>query len=116
MGSPLGKYSDVAATVVGIGVVLVWLAIHAAIVIGQASGRLTGALPDTTQLDLASTLVLGIVLGQRATTNGATAVAQSANTRLDAIGAPSAATATASLAAGIPPAAPVFPLDPPAVG
>ncbi len=115
MGSPLGKYSDVAAAVVGIGVVLVWLAIHGGIILAQALGRLPGVAPDTSQLDLAATLVLGVVLGQRATTNGASAVAQSANTRLDAIGAPSAVASTAILAAGPAPALGV-PTDPTAVG
>lgn len=116
MGSPLGKYSDVAAAVVGIGVVLVWLAIHGGIILAQLAGHTASSAVDTSQVDLAATLVLGVILGQRATTNGAAKVAQSANVRLDAIGAPTAAAATASLAAGVAPAAPTFPLDPGAVG
>lgn len=109
MGSPLGKYSDVAATIVVVFVVLAWLAIHGAIAAAALIGHTIGTPPDTTQLDLAATLVLGVVLGQRATTNGATQVAQSANPRLDAIGAPSAAAASVALATGLAPVAPILP-------
>lgn len=108
MGSPLGRYSDVAATIVGVGVVAVWLILHAIIAAAAISGHVSGPLPDTSQVDLAGALALGVILGQRATTNGATQVAQSANLRLDAIGAPSAAAATAAIAASpvVPPGAP----------
>lgn len=110
MTSPLGKYSDVAATIVGVGVVVVWLAIHAALILADALGHVLPITPDTSQVDLAATLVLGVVLGQRAATNGAGQIASAANVRLDAIGAPSAAAITAGQVTPAPPA------DPTAVG
>jgi hypothetical protein len=103
MGSPLGKYSDIAATLVGIGVVAAWITVHVILILATSFGH-TGSSADTSQIDLAATLVLGVVLGQRATTNGASIVARSANLRLDAIGAPTAAVAAATLAAALPPA------------
>jgi hypothetical protein len=108
-GSPLGKYSDVAATAVGLAVVFAWVVIHAGIVLVQAIGHVLPPTIDTSQIDLAAFTVLGVVLGQRATTNGASTIAQSANVRLDAIGAPSASAATASLAAGVAPMTPANP-------
>lgn len=78
--SPLGKYGEVAATIISTAVVIVWLLMHAAIV----------PAGDTTAIDTAATLVLGVVLGQRATTNGAGKIAEAAHRRLDAIGAPAA--------------------------
>lgn len=101
--SPLGKYSDIAATLVSVAVVLAWLSIHGALILGVAHAG------DTSQVDTAATLIIGVIVGQRATTNGATAVAASANLRLDAIGAPSAAASPALIAAGVPPLPPTPP-------
>lgn len=112
MGSPLGRYSETAATVAAVTVIVAWVGIHLLIAVLQAFGTGVPGNVETSQIDLAGTLALGIVLGQRATTNGASHIANSANARLDAIGAPSAAAATASLAAGIPPMTPVNPPAP----
>lgn len=81
--SPLGKYSDITATIVSILVIAAWLLAH------------TGVLMPTSTdaLDTAATLIIGVVIGQRATTNGAGKIAQAAHTRLDAIHAPSTAAA-----------------------
>lgn len=106
MGSPLGKYSDVAATVVGVGVILAWIVVHVLVIVLVAFGHAEPPATTLQALDYAGIAALGLILGQRATTNGASQIAQSANARLDAIGAPSAAAATASLAAGEPPRAP----------
>lgn len=89
MGSPLGKYSDVTAAIVAAAVVILWAVAHGALIVAAALGAPAGIV-DTSQVDLAATLVLGVVLGQRATTNGAAKIAASANLRLDAIGAPAA--------------------------
>lgn len=106
MTSPLGRYSDIASTAVAILVILAWLVIHGGIALAELIGHVAGALPDTTQVDLAATLVLGVVLGQRAATNGAGVKADGANLRLDAIGAPPAAQAPALIAAGVAPLTP----------
>lgn len=106
MGSPLGRYSEASATLIAILVVGAWIAIHVFIIIVQSLGGVIPPGVETSQLDLAGTLALGIVLGQRATTNGASHIANLANVRLDAIGAPSAAAASASIAAGERPGAP----------
>lgn len=80
--SPLGKYGDIAAAIVALAVILAALAAHV----------FPGALhvTDTGFLDNAALLVLGVVLGQRSTTNGAAKIAMAAHLRLDAIHAPAA--------------------------
>lgn len=111
MTSPLGRYSDAASTIVAVLVILAWLIIHGGVAAAVLLGHPTAAQPDTTQIDLAATLVLGVILGQRAATNGAGVQAGAANLRLDAIGAPSAAAAPTLIAAGVAPLAPVTPPD-----
>lgn len=101
-GSPLGRYSDVAAAIVAAAVVVLWAVAHGALVIAAALGG-PEIKVDTQQIDLAATLVLGVVLGQRATTNGASKLAAATNLRLDAIGAPPAA-AIVPVPLQIPPA------------
>lgn len=80
MASPLGRYSEPAALGVSLALVVVWLLVQVG-VFAPANG---GAL------DSAAALAIGIVLGQRATTNGAAKIAAAAHKRLDAIGAPPA--------------------------
>jgi hypothetical protein len=45
---------------------------------------------DTAWLDTSAGLAIGVILGQRATTNGAAKIAAAAHRRLDAAGAPPA--------------------------
>lgn len=98
MGSPLGKYSDAAATIVGVGTVLAWLGVHLFLIVAQSLGGADVPPGTTSQLDLAGIAALGLILGQRATTNGAAAIAAATNLRLDAIGAPSAPAARSIMA------------------
>lgn len=79
--SPLGPYSSLVASLTSVILVLAAIAAH------------TGLLQfsDTAWLDTAAGLAIGVILGQNATTNGAAKIAASANLRLDAIGAPAAA-------------------------
>lgn len=79
--SPLGRYSDLVAAITSVILVVAAIAAHTGFV----------AVPDTSWLDTAAGLAIGVVLGQRATTNGAAKIADGLNQRLDAIGAPSAA-------------------------
>lgn len=78
MPSPLGKYSEVAAALGACAILLVWLA------------SLVGVLTRNDTLDAAAFTVIGVLLGQRQTTNGAAKVAAAAHKRLDAIHAPPA--------------------------
>lgn len=80
MASPLGRYSEPAALGVSIALVVVWLLVQVGVFAPANSGA----------LDSAAALAIGIVLGQRATTNGAAKIAAAAHKRLDAIGAPPA--------------------------
>jgi hypothetical protein len=108
-GSPFGKFAAVVAAIVALGILGTWLA------------SLGGLIPASPDLTTAALFVLGIVFGvgagASAVSNGASQQAVVANTRLDAIGAPSAGLAhdivhTAAIeAATHPPAAP-----PPAPG
>lgn len=77
--SPLGRYGDIVAAIAAGAVIAAWLVAH----------LLPTLIPDTVVLDNAATFVLGVILGQRATTNGAAKIAQAAHRRLDSIGAPS---------------------------
>ena len=78
MGSPLGRYSDITAAIVAGLLVLAAVVAHLGLVV----------VTDTAWLDTSAGLVVGVILGQRATTNGAGKVALAAHARLDAIGAP----------------------------
>lgn len=83
--SPLGRFSEVAALITAIALVASWLFVQLGIVAGSG---------DNTALTAAASLAIGVVLGQRSTTNGAAKVAGAAHKRLDAIGAPAADTLT----------------------
>ncbi len=87
MSSPLGRYSDLAAAVVAILLVFAAVAVHLGLAILPALGY-SVAGSDTAWIDTSAVLALGVILGQRATTNGAAKVAALANARLDAIHAP----------------------------
>lgn len=78
--SPLGRFSDVAAAVTALALVAAAILAHMGVV----------AVADTAWLDTSAGLAIGVILGQRATTNGAGRIAQAAHTRLDAIHAPPA--------------------------
>lgn len=78
--SPLGKYGDIVAAIASGAVIAAWLLAH----------LLPSLITDTAVLDSSATFVLGVILGQRATTNGAAKIARAANRRLDAINAPPA--------------------------
>ncbi len=80
MASPLGRYGELVASVLSAAVVIAALAAH----------LVPSLVTDTAWLDSAALLVIGVVLGQRQTTNGAAKIATAANRRLDAIGAPAA--------------------------
>lgn len=83
MASPLGKYSELAALITAIGIAAIWLAVQVGLLVPPA---------DTTALDIAAGTAIGILLGQRSTTNGAAKIAAAAHLRLDAIHAPPAET------------------------
>lgn len=78
MSSPLGRYSDIAAAITALALVAIAILAHANVVHAI----------DTAWLDTAAGIAIGVILGQRQTTNGAALVAQAAHARLDAIGAP----------------------------
>lgn len=73
--SPLGRYSELAATIVALAVTGAWIVVHLGAV----------ATTDTQAIDTAATLVVGVVLGQRATTNGAGKIAAAAHERIDVL-------------------------------
>jgi len=83
MASPLGKYGELVAAIVAILLVVAWLGAEFAAAIGFAS-------PPDAAVASAAALAIGVILGQRATTNGAAKIAAAAHKRLDAIGAPPA--------------------------
>lgn len=72
--SPLGRFSEVAALVTAISLVAAWLFVQLGIVVGNG---------DSTALTAAASLAIGVVLGQRATTNGAGKIANAAHIRID---------------------------------
>lgn len=74
--SPLGRYSEVSAFLAAIAVIVAWLAVH--------TGLLSTA-GDTAAIDTAFALVIGVLLGQRQSTNGAGKIAASAHSRLDVL-------------------------------
>lgn len=79
--SPLGRFSEPAALVTALGLVGAWLLVKLGLIVPMG---------DTGSLDAAATLAVGIILGQRSTTNGAGKIAAAAHARLDALGAPPA--------------------------
>lgn len=79
--SPLGRFAEVAALVTAIALVAGWLAVQLGLVVPPG---------DNAALTAAASLAIGVVLGQRATTNGAAKIAQAAHKRLDQINAPPA--------------------------
>lgn len=89
--SPLGRYGEVAAAIVSVGIIGAAILVH---LIPPSLFGLSAPL-DTSWLDNAALIALGVVLGQRSTTNGAAKIAAAAHARLDAINAPAADTVTA---------------------
>lgn len=81
MISPLGRYSEISATVTAIALVLAAVAAHLGLV----------TVADFAWLDASAGIAVGVVLGQRASTNGAGKLALAAHARLDALNAPPAA-------------------------
>lgn len=79
-GSPLGQYAELAALIGAWAVLGVWL----------LSFTSLGIVARADALDIAGAGALGILLGQRATTNGAAKIASAAHSRLDEMGAPPA--------------------------
>ena len=73
--SPLGRYSELAATATAIAIV------------GSAISAHLGIVPvaDTAWLDTAAGIAIGVVLGQRQSTNGAGKIAVNAQGRIDSI-------------------------------
>lgn len=71
--SPLGRYSEIAAAVTAILIVVATIAAHLGLV----------AVANTAWLDTTAGIAIGVVLGQRATTNGAGKIAAVANARID---------------------------------
>ncbi len=77
--SPLGRYSETAALVTALAIVAAWLLVQ------------IGVLPvpgDPAALNAAATFAIGLILGQRSTTNGAGRLALAAHKRLDLLQAP----------------------------
>ena len=83
--SPLGRFSEIAALITAVALVASWLLVQLGFVVGPG---------DNTALTAAASLAIGVVLGQRSTTNGAAKVAAAAHKRLDAINAPPAESLT----------------------
>lgn len=83
MSSPLGRYSEVIAAAVVLLVVVAGIAVMVGLAIPPDEATKTALLALVSG-------VVGVVIGQRATTNGAAKVAQAAHRRLDAINAPPA--------------------------
>jgi hypothetical protein len=107
--SPFGRYAAVVAAAAALFVLGGWVA---------TALHLFGAV-DSGQLDTAALVILGAIFGTGAgaltVTNGLGKQLDAANTRLDAIGAPTAqvASAAATVAAASPPPV-LFPPQPPA--
>lgn len=82
---PFGQYAAIIAGIVGIGVLAAWLATR------------IGLAPADPLLDSAALLIIGVIFGTgagaRVIANGAERKADVANTRLDSIHAPAAASA-----------------------
>lgn len=79
VGSPLGRYAEPAALITAMAVTFAWLLVQLGVI---APGT------NPAELSAVAALAVGILLGQRATTNGAGKIAGAAHRRLDAIGAP----------------------------
>lgn len=85
--SPFGRFAELGAVVAALVVIGAWLA------------SIAGLFPKDDQLSLLAVSAIMLLLGQRATTNGAAKIAAAANLRLDALGAPSADVAATQIAA-----------------
>lgn len=85
--SPFGRFADAGALLVALLVVVAWLA------------SIAGLFPKDDGLTTVAIGAVGLLLGQRSTTNGAAKIGAAANLRLDAIGAPSADVAASRIAA-----------------
>lgn len=83
--SPFGKFAEIGAIVAALLVIAAWLA------------SIVGVFPKDETLTTIALSAIMLLLGQRATTNGAAKIAAAANLRLDAIGAPSADIASARI-------------------
>lgn len=84
MSSPLGKYTELAATIIAIMVIASTIASH----LLQLAG--------TQFIDDLALLAMGAIFGAKSAANGYAGAAMAANLRLDAIGAPSAGSAVAT--------------------
>lgn len=73
--SPLGKYSELAAAVTAISIVFAAILAHLSVI----------HVVDTAWLDTAAGIAIGVVLGQRQSTNGAGKIANNAQGRIDSI-------------------------------
>ena len=73
--SPLGKYSELAAAATSIAIVGAAIVAHLGVVI----------VADTAWLDTAAGIAIGVVLGQRQSTNGAGKIAEAAHGRIDTL-------------------------------
>lgn len=80
MISPLGRYSEVSAAIAAVVLVVSAVLAHLGLV----------HVTDFAWLDASAGIAIGVVLGQRATTNGAGKLALAAHARLDALNAPPA--------------------------
>lgn len=80
--SPLGKYGELAAALTAVLLVGAAVFVHVALALGAVHVS-PGDASATTWIDAAAGTAVGIVLGQRATTNGAAKIAASAHERID---------------------------------
>jgi hypothetical protein len=81
-GSPLGKYSELAVTIVSVFLIVMAVVVH--VFFGTIPGE------DTAILDIAASIALGAMYGKQSAANGYAAQALAAHKRLDQIGAPPA--------------------------
>lgn len=78
MNSPLGRYSQITAALIAIGVIAVWVLVEALYAAGAVATQPEG-------LKTAALLALGAVFGSAATINGVKAPLDSAHSRIDKI-------------------------------
>lgn len=84
--SPLGRYGELAAAITAVLLVAAAVSVHVLLALGLVSidpEAIKTGVSSTTWLDAAAGTAVGIVLGQRATTNGAAKIAASAHERID---------------------------------
>jgi len=89
--SPLGKYQQFAATLLAMFIIAT-----------AAVSHIFNLTADTTFIDAVAFVAIGAVYGQQSAANGYAAKAIAANSRLDAIGAPSAAVVAAAATPPVP--------------